>query len=144
MTPGLSLRSSCALAGLLLVVAGRRGVAAETGACSPATTQSLAIPGLMISGSKLQEAGDGLQKHCIVTGAVNDRTGADGKHYAIGFEMRLPVDWNGRFLDQANGGNDGVVPPATGDQPNALASGAVPPLGRGLAWPSADRGHSAA
>ena len=46
----------------------------------------------------MQEAGDGLPKHCVVSGEVNDRTGADGKHYAIGFEMRLPVEWNGRFL----------------------------------------------
>ena len=60
--------------------------------------KSLAIPGLVIDGSKMQEAGDGLPKHCIVTGEVNDRTGVDGKHYAIRFEMRLPVDWNGRFL----------------------------------------------
>jgi hypothetical protein len=32
-----------------------------------------------------------------------------GKSYAIGFEMRLPNDWNGRFFYQANGGIDGSV-----------------------------------
>jgi Tannase and feruloyl esterase len=90
----------------------------------------------------MQEAGDGLPKHCILTGEVNDRTGADGKRYAIGFEMRLPVDWNRRLLDQANGGNDGVVLPATGDQPGALASGGVPALARGFAVMSSDSGHS--
>ena len=37
--------------------------------------------------------------------------------------MRLPADWNGRFLHQVNGGNDGEVLPATGDQPRARASG---------------------
>jgi hypothetical protein len=76
----------------------------------------------------MQEAGDGLPKHCVVSGEVNDRTGADGKHYAIGFEMRLPVEWNERFLHQVNGGNDGAVLPATGDQPKALASGGIPAL----------------
>ena len=38
----------------------------------------------------------------------------DGKTYAIGFEMRLPNDWNGRFFYQANGGIDGSVVTATG------------------------------
>ena len=58
--------------------------------------------------------------------------------------MRLPVEWNGRFLDQANGGNDGAVLPATGDQPKALASGGVPALARGFAVMSSDSGHSGA
>jgi len=60
------------------------------------TTESLAIPGLVIPGSKIEEAGHGLPKHCVLIGRVNDRTGADGKHYAIGFEMRLPVEWSRR------------------------------------------------
>ena len=120
-------------AGLLLGLAAPGAAFAQSEGCTKVTTQSLAIPGLVIDGSKMQEAGDGLPKHCIVTGAVNDRTGVDGKRYAIRFEMRLPVEWNGRFLDQANGGNDGVVLPATGDQPKALASGGVPALARGFA-----------
>ncbi|WP_155240066.1 tannase/feruloyl esterase family alpha/beta hydrolase [Kingella kingae] len=32
------------------------------------------------------------------------RTGADGKSYAIGFQMRLPANWNGKFLFQGGGG----------------------------------------
>ena len=39
----------------------------------------------------------------------------DGKTYAIGFEMRLPKAWNGRFFYQANGGLDGNVVTATGE-----------------------------
>ena len=43
------------------------------------------------------------------------RTSAvDGKTYAIGFEMRLPKAWNGRFFHQGNGGIDGSVSTATG------------------------------
>ncbi|MDK4526036.1 tannase/feruloyl esterase family alpha/beta hydrolase [Kingella kingae] len=29
---------------------------------------------------------------------------ADGKPYAIGFQMRLPANWNGKFLFQGGGG----------------------------------------
>ena len=58
--------------------------------------------------------------------------------------MRLPVEWNGRFLDQPNGGTDGAVVPALGDQPKALASGGVPALARGFAVMSSDAGHSGA
>lgn len=44
-----------------------------------------------------------------------DRISAvDGKAYAIGFEMRLPNAWNGRFFYQANGGTDGAVATAVG------------------------------
>jgi feruloyl esterase len=76
--------------------------------------------------------------HCVLRGAVNERTGTDGKPYAIGFEMRLPDDWNGRYFDQLNGGNDGAIVPAygnlQGNQPdNALA--------RGYAVLSSDSGH---
>ena len=60
--------------------------------------------------------------HCKVSGLINERSGADGKPYALGFEMRLPVDWNGCFLFQTNSGNDGVVSPAFG---NVVASGAT-------------------
>ena len=46
--------------------------------------------------------------HCLVKGEMYRRTSPqDGKSYAIGFEMRLPNDWNGRFFYQANGGIDG-------------------------------------
>jgi tannase/feruloyl esterase len=138
----LSFRMSFAAVGLMLGLVAPGAASAQSESCTQVTTQSLAIPGLVIDGSKMQAAGGGLPKHCIVSGAMNDRTGADGKHYAIRFEMRLPVEWNGRFLDQANGGNDGVVLPATGDQPKALASGGVPALARGFAVLSSDSGHS--
>ena len=109
--------------------------------CSPVTTASLAIPGIEIVASKLQEAGNNLPKHCIITGIANQRTGADGKAYAIQFEMRLPAEWNGRFLHQVNGGNDGVVVPALGSRPDGFASGGTP-LARGFAVLSSDSGHS--
>ena len=63
----------------------------------------------------LHVAGTPVAAHCLVTGAMYERTSAvDGKRYAIGFEMRLPHAWNGRFFYQANGGIDGSVVAATG------------------------------
>jgi len=126
----LALLSSCAASCVLLAFPAQAADAQQ--GCTAVTTQSLAITGLVITGSKMQEAGDGLPRHCIVTGAVDDRTGVDGKHYAIDFEMRLPVEWNGRFLAQENGGGDGAVKPAIGDEPKALASGGAPALARAL------------
>lgn len=56
-----------------------------------------------------------IPEHCLVRGEMNARTGAlDNRAYAIGFEMRLPVNWNGRFLHQGNGGLDGSVVTAAG------------------------------
>ena len=112
--------------------------------CSKVTTESLAVAGLVIEGATMQSAAQGLPKHCILKGRVDDRTGVDGKHYAIRFEMRLPVEWNGRFLHQGNGGSDGEVKPAFGDISGTHASGGVPALARGFAVLSSDSGHSGA
>ncbi len=78
--------------------------------------------------------------HCLVKGAMNERTGpVDGRPYAIGFEMRLPTAWNGRFFYQANGGLDGFVTPAYGD----ILGGGPPTNGllQGFAVISSDAGH---
>ena len=117
-------------------------VRADGEACSQVSSASLAIAGVEITGSKAQDAANGLPKHCIVTGIANQRTGADGKSYAIQFELRLPAEWNGRFLHQVNGGNDGVVVPALGDKPDGFSSGGTVPLARGFAVLSSDSGHS--
>jgi len=76
--------------------------------------------------------------HCVLRGAVNERTGSDGKPYAIGFEMRLPDRWNGGYFDQVNGGNDGAVVPAYG---NLLGNQPDNALARGYAVLSSDSGH---
>ena len=77
-----------------------------------------------------------LVAHCKLNGRFNERTGADGKPYHIGFELRLPVQWNGRLLYQGGGGNDGVVRPAVGPQ---AAPGYA--LNRGFAVVTTDAGH---
>ena len=76
--------------------------------------------------------------HCRVAGEMFARTSPqDGNRYAIGFEMRLPQDWNGRFYYQANGGTDGVVATALGMTPAADTA-----LQQGFAVISSDAGHS--
>jgi hypothetical protein len=90
------------------------------GGCEALQTQFAGLPNTVITGSStiaagaLQVAGQPVPEHCRVTGRMNDRIGLDGRPYAIGFELRLPVEWNGRFWYQGNGGIDGSVVPATG------------------------------
>lgn len=78
-------------------------------------------------------------EHCLVRGKTPDRVGVDGKTYAIRFELRLPKTWNGRFVHQFNGGNDGAVVPATG--PVLGGNKADTALVRGYAVVSSDAGH---
>jgi Tannase and feruloyl esterase len=78
-----------------------------------------------------------LPAHCLVQGALDPRTGVDGKHYAIGFQLRMPTQWNGRFVYQGGGGLDGFIAPALGS-----AGGSSPPaLLRGFAVVTTDSGH---
>jgi len=77
--------------------------------------------------------------HCLVKGRMHERKGSDGRDYAIGFEMRLPVAWNGRFYYQGNGGLDGAVVPALGALGGGPLTGA---LMQGFAVISSDAGHS--
>lgn len=91
----------------------------------------------------LKVAGQDIGAHCVVTGKMHQRVSpVDGQTYAIGFEMRMPLDWNGRFLYQGNGGTDGSVSSATG----SVGSGGPlnNALNRGFAVISSDAGHSAA
>ena len=52
--------------------------------------------------------------HCLVQGEVDHHVGQDGQAYGDRFELRLPLDWNGRFLFQGGGGLDGFLLPALG------------------------------
>ena len=78
-------------------------------------------------------------EHCLVKGNMNARVSpVDGKSYAIGFEMRLPTAWNGRFYHQGNGGIDGTVVTALGGLGGAPMTTA---LIMGFAVLSSDAGH---
>ncbi|MFM1884931.1 MAG: hypothetical protein RL026_88 [Pseudomonadota bacterium] len=129
----------------------------------PPTSLSPARPGALLACESLQQAGPfadtrwlsaerlpagalhqgdrPLPEHCLLRGLMHERRGADGKTYAIGFEMRLPQAWNGRFFYQGNGGLDGVVAPALGALGGGPLTGA---LMQGFAVISADAGHDTA
>jgi pimeloyl-ACP methyl ester carboxylesterase len=94
-----------------------------------------------VASGTLAVAGQPVAEHCLVKGAMHKRTGVDGKTYAIGFEMRLPTAWNGRFFYQGNGGLDGSVSTAVG----AFGGGPLThALAQGFAVISSDAGHTGA
>lgn len=85
-------------------------------------------------------AGTALPAHCMVQGTIEPRTGADGKPYGVGFELRLPDGWQNRLLFQGGGGMDGFLAQAIGSVP-VHSSTATPALARGYAVVSMDGGH---
>lgn len=94
----------------------------------------------VVPAGTLKVAGKEVPEHCRITGRMFQRVSpVDGQSYAIGFEMRLPRQWNGRFFYQANGGIDGSVVTATGG-----IGGGGPldnALNKGFAVLSSDAGH---
>jgi hypothetical protein len=117
------------------------GVCADLGKTFAHPNTALTSASLVPAGTlSLPGISDPMPEHCLVKGKMNERIGkVDGKTYAIGFEMRLPTSWNGRFFYQANGGLDGMVTNAYGD-----ILGGVPVsngLLKGFAVISSDAGH---
>ncbi len=116
------------------------------GACEELTARAATLPNTVITATTtvaagtLAIAGTPVAEHCRVTGRMNERVSpVDGKTYAIGFEMRLPKAWNGRFFHQGNGGIDGSVVTATGSAGGGPLSHA---LAQGFAVLSSDAGHN--
>ena len=95
-----------------------------------------------VASGVLSNGGNAVPAHCLVTGRMFDRVSAvDGQSYAIGFQMRLPNSWNGRFFHQVNGGTDGSVATANA----GFGGGATTsPLAQGFAVISSDAGHNGA
>ncbi len=93
-----------------------------------------------IAAGTLLVGGQSVPAHCRVTGRMAQHVSAvDGKTYAIGFEMRLPLAWNGRFFHQGNGGIDGAVVIAN----STFGGGALTStLLQGFAVLSSDAGHA--
>jgi pimeloyl-ACP methyl ester carboxylesterase len=78
-----------------------------------------------------------LPAHCLVDGTIDERTGRNGKPYAIGFSVAMPASWNGRFYFQGGGGLNGAVNPPVGAQ----YAGDSTALAKGFAVVSTDSGH---
>jgi hypothetical protein len=93
-----------------------------------------------VAAGTLSVGGNAIPAHCLVTGNMFSRTGTNGS-YAIGFQMRMPTNWNGRYYYQGNGGLDGSVSAATGQTGGGPVTGA---LYQGFAVISSDAGHTGA
>jgi pimeloyl-ACP methyl ester carboxylesterase len=127
--PQLSAATGAALSGTCEDLAGRLSTLANT-----RITASRSV-----TAGTLKIAGQDVPEHCLVEGKMFERVSpVDGLPYAIGFEMRLPVNWNGRFFYQANGGIDGYVLTATGSFGGGPLTHA---LLQGFAVLSSDAGH---
>jgi hypothetical protein len=132
-----------------------RGVADAARACSALTQQTgaaLGEPTAHILTAKLNARSESkadpavppwagplppMPAHCEVVGVMRERTGSDGQRYAVKFHLRLPSDWNGRFLFQGGGGTNGVLGAANGGLQPGMPTG----LEQGFAVVSTDTGH---
>ncbi|MXO70228.1 tannase/feruloyl esterase family alpha/beta hydrolase [Alteraurantiacibacter buctensis] len=142
-----------ALAALAAIPGAAQGDTVPTAASCTALAQA-ALPNVEIGTAELVPAGPFtrpaggppqageppvLPAHCLVRGTIDRRIGFGGREFGIGFELRLPLEWNGRFLFQGGGGLDGVLNPSIGAVAN---SGGPPALARGFAVVGTDSGHT--
>jgi len=95
------------------------------------------MPGMDLTITKAEKPSDNLPARCRVDGVIDQRIGAGGKPYGIGFAVALPDNWNGRFLFQGGGALNGSVRNPVGDQ----TSGDATALSRGFAIVTTDTGH---
>jgi feruloyl esterase len=109
---------------------------AQMGTLGAQTTITLAatVPAGLVSGIATAE-------HCRIVGRMNQRVSpVDGNTYSIGFEVRAPKEWNGRFFYQANGGTDGSIGTASGGIGGGSPTSTA--LSKGFAVLSSDAGHT--
>jgi Tannase and feruloyl esterase len=140
LTLGLSVLSACTV-----MSTGHLAPAQSTSIADCSNLMNFAFPNTVIDSvsnvkkGTLQVGGKPVDEHCLVKGAMFKRTTPDGKSWAIGFEMRMPLAWNGRYFYQGNGGLDGVVVPALGSHGGGPLTHA---LFKGFAVISSDAGHT--
>jgi len=99
--------------------------------------------GTTITLAQLNPATATLPEHCQVQGMLRARTGiaspsATPQAYGTKFEVRLPTQWNGRYMFQGGGGTEGSLPAATGAQ---TGTASFAELKNGWAVASQDGGH---
>jgi len=136
----LQWKNAVALSAVMIATGWASSASAGQLDCAELTTHEFGIDGLVIGSASAEPEGEGSPvPHCLVQGHIGERTGADGNTYRISFELRLPDEWNERFVHQFNGGNDGRVVPAMGSLLNADDSDNA--LSRNYAVVSSDAGH---
>jgi len=108
---------------------------------------SLSAPEFRVDAAQWMEAGDipsgpggatsPVPAHCLFRVVIDPReSDIEGVSFGTGIELRMPLDWNGRFLVQGGGGLNGSLNPALGS-----VSGASSALARGFVVMSNDGGH---
>lgn len=142
------MRALTALA-LLALLGGSAEAAESADRCE--ALKRFAWPHLVIEEVRLMPAGPAdspeaapgtrLPEHCLFRAVMSPRISAAGQRLGVGFELRLPTDWNGRFAYEGGGGLDGVQHPAYGALFGRLNPVA---LARGFAVVSSDGGHRGA
>ncbi len=110
--------------GALAALAAVMGVQAQPAAISCADLVNLKLPHVTISQAVMSTGGAG--GFCKVLGSAHPTPDSD-----IRFEVVIPENWNGRYLQVGNGGFAGVIPEA----------GMMAPLSQGYAVAGTDDGH---
>ena len=105
--------------------------------------------GKVVTQATLTAATSALPEYCLVRGILQERSGVAGiagtssyrttQHYGTLFEVRLPTEWNGRYMFQGSGGTEGGLPGATGQ---IGGTGGVAELRNGFVVASQNGGHS--
>ena len=111
-------------------------------ALAQATIPATTLTAVYNADAAVTSGGVALAAHCLVEGKTNERTGVDGKRYAIGFRLRMPDTWNGRMVFEGGGGNDGSLGAAVGPRMGTPPTGMVPALQQGWAVVNTDGGHT--
>ena len=102
----LQWKNAVALSAVMIATGWAGSASAGQLDCAELTTHEFGIDGLVIGSASAEPEGEGSPvPHCLVQGHIGERTGADGNTYRISFELRLPDEWNERFVHQFNGGN---------------------------------------
>lgn len=129
------------LGGIAMLLASTTAASAKMD-CEGLTPEALGLTGVTFMEVAAVPAGEeSPAAQCRIRAQTAERVGADGKNYQLKFELALPDDWNGNFVHQFNGGNDGEIDPATGGLSREAGTGKVTPLARGYAVVSSDAGH---
>src|SRR5690349_17937388 len=88
MTP--LFRRAASLVPLAGVLAGCSGIGAPPAPVACEALATAAPPGVAITRAEAVSPAGADPAYCLVRGRTHERTGTNGRRYAIGFEMRLP------------------------------------------------------
>ncbi len=128
------MRTALVAAGAAWGMTGLSGLAQAAQVCSVEALNGLSIADLKVVEAKSVAAGGGNPSYCDVLGTVVTKGAGVGDGLAR-FSMKLPENWQQRFLFLGVGGNTGNLIPAANATDRATA------LGKGYAVVLTDTGH---